>query len=127
MGADQQFCDLSAVGAAIISALFGDVIEAAAIMAIVILNAIMGIIQESRAEAALEALKKLATPEAMVLRNGSRVSIPTTQLVPGDIVFLEAGNYIPADVRLLEAINLRIDEASLTGSCSCRKERTNPP
>ena len=103
------------LGAAIISALFGDVIEAAAIMAIVILNAIMGIIQESRAEAALDALKKLATPEAMVLRNGSRVSIPTTQLVPGDIVFLEAGNFIPADVRLLEAVNLRIDEASLTG------------
>ncbi len=103
------------LGAAIISALLGDYVEAIAIMAIVILNAIMGIIQESRAEAALAALKKLAAPDASVLRNGKRVSVPAAQLVPGDIVFLEAGNYIPADVRLLEAVNLRIDEASLTG------------
>jgi len=103
------------LGAAIISALLGDYVEAIAIMAIVVLNAIMGIIQESRAEAALAALKKLAAPEAAVLRNGSRVSVPAAQLVPGDIVFLEAGNYIPADVRLLEAVNLKIDEASLTG------------
>jgi len=103
------------LGAAIISALLGDYIEAIAIMAIVILNAIMGIIQESRAEAALAALKKLAAPEASVLRDGHRVSVPAIQLVSGDIVFLEAGNYIPADVRLLEAVNLRIDEASLTG------------
>ena len=103
------------LGAAIISALLGDFTEAIAIMLIVILNAIMGIIQESRAEAALAALKKLAAPEASVIRDGHRQSIPAPQLVPGDIVFLEAGNYIPADVRLLEAINLRIDEASLTG------------
>jgi P-type Ca2+ transporter type 2C len=103
------------MGAAIISALLGDYVEAIAIIAIVILNAIMGIIQESRAEAALAALKKLAAPDASVLRDGKRLSVPAAQLVPGDIVFLEAGNYIPADVRLLEAINLRIDEASLTG------------
>ena len=103
------------LGAAIISALLGDYVEAIAIMAIVILNAILGIIQESRAEAALAALKKLAAPEASVLRDGKRISVPASQLVPGDIVFLEAGNYIPADVRLLEAVNLRIDEASLTG------------
>ena len=103
------------LGAALISILLGDEIEAIAIIAIVILNAIMGIIQESRAEAALAALKKLAAPEASVLRDGRRVTAPASQLVPGDIVFLEAGNYIPADVRLLEAVNLRIDEASLTG------------
>lgn len=103
------------LGAAILSAFLGDYVEAIAIMAIVILNAIMGIIQESRAEAALAALKKLAAPEASVLREGKRVSVPASQIVPGDIVFLEAGNYIPADVRLLETVNLRIDEASLTG------------
>jgi len=103
------------LGAAIISALLGDYTEAIAIMAIVVLNAVMGIIQESRAEAALAALKKLAAPEASVLRDGHRVSVPTAELVPGDVVFLEAGNYVPADIRLLEAINLRIDEASLTG------------
>ncbi len=103
------------LGAAIISALLGDYTEAIAIMLIVVLNAIMGIIQESRAEAALDALKKLAAPEAMVLRSGHRISVPSRQLVPGDIVFLEAGNYVPADVRLLEAVNMRIDESSLTG------------
>ncbi|MFA7406485.1 MAG: cation-translocating P-type ATPase [Anaerolineaceae bacterium] len=103
------------LGAAIVSALLGDYVEAIAILAIVVLNAIMGIIQESRAEASLAALKKLAAPEASVLRDGKRSSVPAPQLVPGDIVFLEAGNYIPADIRLLEAVNLRIDEASLTG------------
>lgn len=103
------------LGAAIISALLGDYIEAIAIMAIVVLNAIMGIIQESRAEAALAALKKLAAPDATVLRNGNHLTVPAAQLVPGDIIFLEAGNYTPADVRLLEAVNLRIDESSLTG------------
>ncbi len=103
------------LGAALISALLGDTVEAIAIMAIVILNAVMGIIQESRAEAALAALKKLAQPEADVLRDGHRVSVMTSELVPGDIVFLEAGNYLPADIHLLEAVNLRIDEASLTG------------
>ena len=103
------------LAAALISALLGDYVEALAILAIVILNAVMGIIQESRAEASLAALKKLAAPEASVLRGGHRVSVPAAKLVPGDIVFLEAGNYIPADVRLLEAVNLRVDEASLTG------------
>lgn len=103
------------LAASIISALLGDYVEAIAILAIVILNAIMGIIQESRAEAALAALKKLAAPESSVLRGGHRISVPANELVPGDIVFLEAGNYIPADVRLLEAVNLRVDEASLTG------------
>jgi Ca2+-transporting ATPase len=98
-----------------ISALLGDYVEAAAIMAIVILNAVLGIIQERRAEEALAALKKLAAPEAHVLRDGHRISVPARELVPGDIVFLEAGNYIPADTRLLEAVNLRVEEASLTG------------
>jgi Ca2+-transporting ATPase len=101
--------------ASVVSALLGDEIEAAAIMAIVVLNAVLGIIQERRAEEALAALKKLAAPEAHVLRDGKRVSVPSRDLVPGDIVYLEAGNYIPADVRLLEAVNLRVEEASLTG------------
>lgn len=103
------------IGAALISALLGDWVEAGAILLIVVLNAIMGIIQESRAEASLAALKKMSAPEAQVLRNGHRVMVPTPELVPGDIVFIEAGNFIPADIRLLEAVNLSIDEASLTG------------
>lgn len=112
--------------AAIISGLIGwneyrhtgetiEFIETGAILAIVILNATLGIIQERRAEQALATLKKLAAPDAHVLRDGRRVTIPARELVPGDIVFLEAGNFVPADVRLLEAVNLRIEEASLTG------------
>jgi len=101
--------------AALISALLGDYVEAAAIMAIVILNAALGVIQEYRAEQSLAALRKLAAPEAHVIRDGSHLAIPASQLVPGDLVLLEAGNFIPADIRLLEAINLRIDEAALTG------------
>jgi len=90
-------------------------IEAGAILAIVVLNATLGIIQERRAEEALAALKKLAAPDAHVVRDGRRVTVPARDLVPGDIVFLEAGNFVPADMRLLEAVNLRVEEASLTG------------
>lgn len=90
-------------------------VEAGAILMIVVLNAILGIVQEGKAEEALASLKKMAAPEAQVLRDGRRVSIPSHELVPGDIVYLEAGNYVPADVRLIEAINLRVEEASLTG------------
>lgn len=103
------------IAAAAISALLGDWVEAGAILLIVVLNAIMGIVQESRAEASLAALKKMAAPEAQVLRGGHRIMVSSRELVPGDIVFIEAGNFIPADIRLLEAVNLSIDEASLTG------------
>jgi Ca2+-transporting ATPase len=102
-------------GAAVISVILGEWIEASAVMAIVVLNAGFGIVQERRAEQALAALRKLASPDAQVLRDGRRVSVPSYEVVPGDVVFLEAGNYIPADVRLLEAVNLRIEEAALTG------------
>jgi Ca2+-transporting ATPase len=101
--------------AALLSAALGDWVEAAAISAIVALNAVLGVIQEGRAEEALAALRKLTAPEASVVRDGHQKTIPASQLVPGDIVILEAGNHIPADVRLLEAINLKVDEASLTG------------
>ncbi|MCQ3936938.1 MAG: ATPase [Chloroflexi bacterium] len=110
-----NFVVILLIVASVISALLGDYVEATAIMAIVVLNAVLGIIQEQRAEQALAALKKLAAPEAQVLRDGSRKSVPAYNLVPGDIVFLEAGNFIPADLRLLEAVNLRVEEASLTG------------
>jgi Ca2+-transporting ATPase len=101
--------------AAVISAVLGDYIEAVAILAIVILNAILGVIQERRAEEALAALRRLAAPEALVLRDGHRRTIPARELVPGDVVFLESGNYIPSDLRLVETVNLRIEEAALTG------------
>ncbi|MBN2118916.1 MAG: cation-translocating P-type ATPase [Anaerolineales bacterium] len=110
-----SFVVILLIVASVISALLGDFVEAAAIMAIVVLNAVLGIVQERRAEEALAALKKLAAPEAQVMRDGHRRSIPSYELVPGDLVFLEAGNFIPADIRLLEAVNLRVEEASLTG------------
>ena len=110
-----NFVVILLIVASVISALLGDYVEAAAIMAIVVLNAILGIVQEQRAEEALAALKRLAAPDAQVIRDGHRKAVPAREVVPGDIVYLEVGNYIPADVRLLEAINLRIEEASLTG------------
>lgn len=115
-----SFVVILLIVAAIISAVVAAVqhepyIESAAILAIVVLNAIMGVVQESRAEQALAALKKLAAPEAQTLRDGHRVSVPASQLVPGDIIFLEAGNFVPADIRLVEAVNLNIEEAALTG------------
>lgn len=89
--------------------------ESIAILAIVLLNTILGVVQEGRAEQALAALKKLAAPEARVLRNGRTVTVPAREVLPGDVVLLEAGDSIPADLRLIEAVNLRIEEASLTG------------
>ena len=110
-----NFVVMLLIGASAISALLGEWVDASAILAIVVLNTVLGIIQEQRAEQALAALKRLAAPEAHVMRDGRRLTIPARELVPGDIVFLEAGNYVPADVRLAEAVNLRIEEASLTG------------
>ena len=110
-----NFVVILLIVAAVISALLGDYIEAGAIMTIVILNAALGIIQEQKAEQALEALRDLAAPEAHVIRDGHRQAIPSSELVPGDLVLLETGNFVPADLRLLEAINLQIDEAPLTG------------
>jgi HAD ATPase, P-type, family IC len=89
--------------------------DAAIIMFVVLLNAVLGIIQEARSEAAIEALKQMSTPNAYVRRDGQVVEIPSTQLVKGDIVLLEAGDVVPADLRLVLAKNLKIEEAALTG------------
>ena len=114
----RQFQDmivLLLIAASIISAVLGEWYEAAAIIAIVILNAALGVIQEGRAEQALAALKKMTAPEAHVVREGKVKTIAGGEVVPGDIVLLEAGNYVPADVRLVETANTQIDESSLTG------------
>lgn len=89
--------------------------DAAVIFAVLIINAIIGFIQESRAERAMEALRRLAAPRAKVVRRGSVTDIPASHLVPGDIIVLEAGDKVPADARLVEAANLSIDESILTG------------
>ncbi len=111
----KSFVVILLIVASVISAILGEWVDAAAIMTIVVLNAIMGVVQESRAEEALAALKKMAAPDAQVLRNSKHTIVPAAQLVPGDIVFLEAGNFIPADLRLIESHNLRVDESALTG------------
>ncbi len=111
----QSFVIYILIFAAILSGLLGDWVEAAAIAAIVALNAALGVIQEGRAEEALAALRRLTSPDAVVVRGGHQRVVPSSELVPGDIVVLEAGNHIPADVRLLETMNLKVDEASLTG------------
>jgi len=111
------------IAASILSLVLGDRLEAAAILAIVLLNAAIGVVQEGRAEGALRALRKLAAPRADVIRDGAIQSIPAEELVPGDVVLLQAGNRVPADVRLTESYNLRIDEASLTGESQAVTKR----
>jgi Ca2+-transporting ATPase len=103
------------IGAALISGILGKWDSFIAISAIVILNAILGVVQEYRAEQAMAALKKMAAPLVRVKRGGSVQDVPAINLVPGDIVLLEAGSIVPADGRLLEAANLRVAEAALTG------------
>ena len=93
----------------------GEILDGIIIFAVVLLNATVGTIQEIRAENALEALKKLASPTAIVRREGRLVEVPAEDLVPGDIVILEEGRTIPADIRLIESINLKANESSLTG------------
>ncbi len=113
-----QFSDfliLILMGAAIISMAVGETKDAIVILAIVIVNALLGIYQEGKAEKALDALKKMASPNAKVIRNGHIEIVPASTLVPGDIVSLDAGDIIPADLRLIESSNLKIEEASLTG------------
>lgn len=101
--------------AAAVSLALGEYVDSIAIMVIVVLNAVVGVIQESKAEQALEALKKMSAPNAQVIRDGVQMTVPGREIVAGDIVVLEAGNYVPADLRLVESINLKIEEASLTG------------
>jgi len=86
-----NFIVLLLIGAAVISIALGDYLEGAAILAIVLLNAVLGVVQEQRAEQALAALRKLSAPEALIIRDGHRQSVPARQLVPGDVVLLEAG------------------------------------
>ena len=112
--------------AGVISAFVGDLKDAIAIIAIVILNGLLGFRQEYQAEKAMEALKKLAVPTVRVRRNGHIQEISAPKLVPGDIVLLEAGNLVPADCRLVESINLRIQEAALTGESEPVSKITEP-
>ncbi len=111
----KDFMILVLLVAAVISGLIGEATDTIAIIAIVMLNAVIGFVQEYRAERAMEALKAMAAPHATVLRRGDIGTVPASELVPGDIVLLEAGGIVPADLRLLESARLRVDESPLTG------------
>ncbi len=111
----KDFLVIILIAAAIVSGVVGEVKDAIVIIAIVVINAILGVVQEGKAEKALEALKKMSSPNARVFRNGKVEMLPAKSLVPGDVIYMEAGDNIPADLRLFESANLQIEEASLTG------------
>jgi len=111
----KDFMILILIIAAIISIVMGDQLEGFVILGIVVLNAVLGTYQENKASNALSALKSLASPKAKVIRNGVVMTISSKEIVPGDRITLEAGDYIPADIRLIESVNLKIDESALTG------------
>ena len=114
------------LGSAVITTLIGHGIDTAVILLVVLLNAVIGYIQEGRAEKALEAIRKMISPKASVLREGHRVTVNAADLVPGDLLILEPGDRVSADVRLLKARNLRIDEAALTGESIAVEKSTDP-
>ncbi|EOU1117226.1 calcium-transporting P-type ATPase, PMR1-type [Clostridium perfringens] len=101
--------------AAMISAFLGEISDALIILLVIIINAVIGVIQESKAEKALDALKELSTPKALVKRDGSLKEILSEDIVPGDIVIIDAGRYIPGDLRLIDTANLKIEESAFTG------------
>ena len=113
-----QFTDvmiLVLIAAAVVSGVVGELKSTWVILAIIVLNAIIGFVQEYQAEKSMEALKKMAASQARVMRNGQAVDLEASELVPGDVTLLEAGNIIPADIRFIETHALKVDESSLTG------------
>ena len=111
----KDFMVIILIIAAVVSAFLGETLEGVIIIAIVILNTFLGVYQENKASNALKALKEMSSPHAKVLRNGVITEVASSDVVPGDVVIMEAGDYIPADVRLVEVVNLKVDEAALTG------------
>jgi magnesium-transporting ATPase (P-type) len=114
------------LGAGLVTTLLGHWIDSGVIFGVVVINAIIGFIQEGKAEHALEAIRRMLSPTAVVLRDGLRRTVPADNLVPGDIVFLASGDRVPADLRLLEAKSLKIGEATLTGESLPVDKQTDP-
>ncbi|MEQ8803203.1 MAG: HAD-IC family P-type ATPase, partial [Haliea sp.] len=111
----QDFMILVLLAAALVAGFVGDLVDTVAILVIVALNAVIGAVQESRAQRAMASLRAMAAPVAVVRRSGEILEVPAIELVPGDLVLLEAGSLVPADLRLLQAADLQVDESMLTG------------
>ena len=103
------------LGAGAITTLLGHWVDAGVIFGVVVINGIIGFIQEGKAERAMEAVRRMLSPQALVSRDSHRIALPADQLVPGDVVHLQSGDRVPADLRLIRVRDLRIDEAILTG------------
>ena len=114
------------LGATVVTALLDHWIDAQVIFAVVLVNAVVGFLQEGKAENALEAIREILAPKAAVIREGHRRTVPCGELVPGDIVLLEAGERVPADIRLIDVKSLKIDEAVLTGESVAVEKATLP-
>ena len=122
----KDFMIIILIVAAVISGLLREFTDAVVILLIVILNAVMGVVQENKAEESLAALKRMAAPNAKVLRGGRHDIVPARQLVPGDVIILETGDLVPADIRITTASNLKIQEAALTGESVPVEKDTKP-
>ncbi|HKJ83747.1 MAG TPA: HAD-IC family P-type ATPase [Mariprofundaceae bacterium] len=103
------------LGSAVVTSLIGHWLDTGVILGVVVINAVIGFVQEGKAEKALDAIRHMLSPKAMVLREGHRITLPAREVVPGDVIFLQSGDKVPADMRLFEARGLQIDEAILTG------------
>src|SRR5690242_12143574 len=114
------------IASALVTVLLRHVLDAVVILAVVLINGIIGFIQEGRAEKSLEAIRAMLTRESSVLRDGRRLTVPAESLVVGDVVLMEAGDRIPADLRLLRATSLRIEEAVLTGEAAAADKSVEP-
>src|SRR5690554_1698181 len=122
----QDFMIIVLLAAALISIFSSDIPEGILIVAIVIINALFGVIQETRAEKSLEAIRELSSPHILVIRDGIEENIDVKDLVVGDLVVLSAGDYVPADLRIIESVSLKIDESALTGE-SVAVDKTSDP
>ncbi len=126
LGQYKDFLVMILIAAAIVSGLLRDVESAVVILVVITINAVLGTLQTVKAEQSLDSLKKLSAPEAKVMRDGNLVQIPSAEVTVGDIVYLDAGDYIPADGRILECASLKTDESALTGESLGVEKSTKP-